>query len=371
MPFATAADGTAIAYEVLGPAGAPPVLLLQGLGMDRRGWLLQLAALARRYRCLAVDNRGVGRSGRPEGPYDLEVMAADALAVLEAESVAAAHVMGASMGGVLAQILAVRYPGRVRSLVLACTACHHQPWRRELLGSWAQAARHGGMGAVTGRALRWLVGPRARRRLHLPAQLLGGRLLGADPRCFAAQAEAICAMDDGVRHQLTRLRVPTLVLVGSQDILTPLADAEELVELIPGARLVVLHGAAHALMVEQAGAFNRAVLSFLDEVEASAPPSRRRSRSPGPEPQAATASSRRWPRPARAPATCPFPRGASAAAASSAWRRATSQAATTAPLDRTSARASSTSAGVSRRPSSRRSAGPAPAVASARITGSV
>jgi 3-oxoadipate enol-lactonase len=271
MPTAIAADGTAIAYEAIGPRDGPPLLMLQGLGADRRGWLLQLAALGRRYRCLAVDNRGVGRSGKPDGPYDLEVMAADALAVLDAEGVADAHVMGASMGGVIAQIIGVRHPDRVRSLVLACTGCHHQPWRRELLESWAQAARSGGMGAVTGRALRWLVGPRSRRRLALPAQLLGSRLLGVEPRCFVAQVEAILAASDQVRHELRRIAVPVLVLVGSQDILTPLADAEELVELIPGARLVVLHGAGHALMLEQAGAFNDAVTTFLAAVEGAAP----------------------------------------------------------------------------------------------------
>jgi pimeloyl-ACP methyl ester carboxylesterase len=270
MPFTTAADGTRIAYEDLGPRGGPPLLMIQGLGADRRAWLLQLAALSRRYRCLVVDNRGVGRSGRPDGPYDLEVMAADAVAVLDAEGVASAHVMGASMGGVIAQIIGVRHPHRVRSLVLACTACHHQPWRRELLESWAQAARSGGMGAVTGRALRWLVGPRARRRFSLAAQVLGSRLLGVEPRCFVAQVEAILAASDEVRHELRRVAVPTLVLVGSQDILTPLADAEELVELIPDSRLVVLHGAAHALMLEQAGAFNEAVRAFVDEVEAAA-----------------------------------------------------------------------------------------------------
>lgn len=267
MPFAVAADGTRIAYEALGPERGPPLLMLQGLGTDRRAWLLQLAAFSRRYRCLAVDNRGVGRSDKPPGPYDLEVMAADAVAVLDAEEVASAHVMGASMGGVIAQIIGVRHPSRVRSLVLACTGCHHQPWRRELLESWAQAARTGGMGAVTGRALRWLVGSRSRRRLSLPAQLLGSRLLSVEPRCFVAQVEAILAASDEVRHELRRIAVPTLVLVGSQDILTPVADAEELVELIPGARLAVLHGAGHALMLEQAGAFNRAVMGFLDDVE--------------------------------------------------------------------------------------------------------
>jgi 3-oxoadipate enol-lactonase len=266
MPVTVTSDHTAIAYEVSGPSNGEPVLLIQGLGADRRGWVLQQAALSRRYRCIAFDNRGVGRSDKPPGPYDLEVMAEDAMAVLDAAGYASAHVMGASMGGVIAQIIAVRHPDRVRSLVLSCTACRHLPWRRELLEDWARVAQEQGMRALTNRALRWLVGPRSRRRLYLPAQLFGSVLLNVPPHAFASQVGAILAMSDDVADELRTIRVPTLVLVGSRDILTPVGDSEELVERIPGAQLVVLPGAAHGLMAEQAGTFNRLVLDFLDRV---------------------------------------------------------------------------------------------------------
>jgi 3-oxoadipate enol-lactonase len=272
MPVTLAADGTEIAYQVVGPAGAPPLLLIQGLGADRRGWVLQQAALGRRFRCISFDNRGAGRSGKPPGPYHLEVMAQDAVAVLDAAGIPGpAHVMGASMGGVIAQIMAVRHPERVRSLVLACTGCHHLPWRRQLLEDWARTAQEQGMRVLTNRALRWLVGPRARRRLYLPAQLLGSVLLNVPAHAFVSQVQAILDMPDDVRFELAAITAPTLVLVGSQDILTPVGDAEELVEHIPGARMEVLWGAAHALMAEQAGTYNRLVADFLDEVEASRP----------------------------------------------------------------------------------------------------
>lgn len=276
MPVTAGADGTPIAYEVTGRADAPPLLLIQGLGTDRRGWVLQQSYLSRSFRCIAFDNRGTGRSGKPAGPYDLEVMARDAVAVLDAVGVGRAHVMGASMGGVIAQILAVRHPERVASLVLACTACHHHAWRRELLATWARTAQERGMGVLAARALRWLVGPRLRRRFFLPAQLVGSILLRVPPHAFVAQVDAILDMSDEMRWELANVAVPTLVVVGSQDILTPLGDAEELVERIPGAELAVLHGAAHGLMVEQPGAFNRTVLGFLDAVaggEAPAPAS--------------------------------------------------------------------------------------------------
>jgi 3-oxoadipate enol-lactonase len=271
VPFTNGPDGTSIHYVVSGPADAEPLLLLQGLGADHRGWIMQRRALSRRYRCILVDNRGVGRSGRPAGPYDLEVMAADAVAVLDAEGVERAHVMGASMGGVLAQILAVRHADRVRSLVLACTACRHLPWRRELLHDWATVATEQGMRAMTNRGLRWLVGPRHRRRFGLPFGVFGSLLLNVPSSSFVAQVRAILDMDDGLRHELTGIAVPTMVVVGSQDILTPCADSEELAELIPGAELAVIGGAAHGLMVEHAGTFNRVVEEFLAGVADAAP----------------------------------------------------------------------------------------------------
>jgi 3-oxoadipate enol-lactonase len=266
MPFTVATDGTRIHYEVTGRADGEPLLLIQGLGADMKGWAAQRYALSRRYRVYLVDNRGAGRSDKPAGPYDLEVMASDAVAVLDAEGVDAAHVMGASMGGVIAQILAVRHPTRVRSLVLSCTACHHHGWRVELLEAWAELAEAKGMRALTGEALRWLVGPRHHVRFRVPFGLLGPLVLNIPAHAFAAQARAITAMSDDVRDELRTIDVPTLVIVGTQDILTPLADAEELAEVIPGAELSIIHGAAHGLMIEAANAFNDRVLEFLGRV---------------------------------------------------------------------------------------------------------
>ncbi len=266
MPFTRAPDGTRIHYEVAGNRRGEPVLLVQGLGTDLRGWAFQRLALGRRHRLYLVDNRGVGRSDAPAGPYDLEVMADDARAVLDAEGVEAAHVVGASMGGVIAQLLAVRSPERVRSLVLACTACSHQPWRRELLAGWSALATERGMAAVSAKALRWLIGPRHRRRFGVPLSVLAPLVLNASPAAFASQVAAILGQDDDAALALATISVPTLVVVGTQDVLTPMADAEELVERIPHAELVVLSGAAHGLMLDRAGELNAAVLEFLGSV---------------------------------------------------------------------------------------------------------
>lgn len=266
MPFAEAADGTRLHYSVSGRRDGEPVLMIQGLGADSRGWLRQRLAFAARHQVIVFDNRGVGRSDRPPGPYDLEVMATDALAVLDAAGVADAHVMGASMGGVIAQIIAVRHPERVRSLILACTACRQLPWRRELLAEWAEVAEHEGMGGFTTYAVRWVIGPRSLRRFWPALGLVGTLAQNLTPDSFLAQVQAILATDDDLRFELRAVRAPTLVLVGTQDILTPLGDSEEIADLIPGAELAVIGGGAHGFMFEHASAFNRTALDFLRRV---------------------------------------------------------------------------------------------------------
>ena len=266
MATVRASDGIDLHYDVLGRAHREPLLMIQGLGADMSGWAFQRVAFAGSYRTIAIDNRGAGRSDKPVGPYSLEQMADDAIAVLDKVGVERAHVMGASMGGAIAQILAVKHPDRVSSLVLACTACRHHPWRRELLESWADVAEHQGMRQLARVAMRFLVGPRSFRRFGPALGLMGPLALAAPGYAFAAQVRAILATDDALRLALPFIDVPTLVVVGNQDILTPRGDSEELAELIPGAELVVIAGAAHGLMVEHASTFNRVVLDFLARV---------------------------------------------------------------------------------------------------------
>lgn len=266
MSSATARDGVHIAYEVYGPRDAEPVVMIHGLGADARGWALQRFPFGRRYRCIAIDNRGVGRSDKPPGPYDLLVMADDVLAVMDAEGVESAHIMGTSMGGIIAQIIAVAHPARVRSLVLAATACRQQPWRQELFAEWRREVSSGGMNGLSEGALEWLIGPRLRKRFGVWLNLLARIMLQSSPEPFCAQLDAIDAIDSAWGDRIRVIAVPTLVIVGSQDSLTPVGDSEELVELIPNSELVVIGGAGHGLMVESPSAYNAKVLEFLDRV---------------------------------------------------------------------------------------------------------
>ena len=234
---------------------------------DLRIWACQRLVFGRRFRCIALDNRGSGRSGKPDGPYSLEQMAADAVAVLDAEGVGRAHVVGHSMGSYVAQVMAVGHPDRLRSLTLAGTACRHHPWRVELLGHWQETARTRGVHAWARRAFPYLLGPRTALTFGLFINLLWPILLQQPAHALDGQIEALLGAPDCERSRLSDVTVPTLVVAGGKDTLTTPADAAEVTSLIPGARLVTLKGAGHGHMIEAAPAFNAAVLDFLRDVE--------------------------------------------------------------------------------------------------------
>ena len=267
MPFVHATDGTRIHYEVTGKSGATPVLMIQGLGASKNAWNLQRIAMATRFRIISFDNRGAGRSDKPTEPFTLEQMADDALAVLNAAGIETAHVVGASMGGVISQIVAVKYPQRVRSLTLVCTACRNHPWRQELLQSWAKTAADKGMIEVGKIAAQWVMSPRSFRRL-VPAFTWMGPLAALRPRhSFVSQIDAILNTREDLVDQLSTITAPTMIIVGNQDILTPRGDSEEIAERIPNAELVVISGAAHGLMMEHSSTFNRILIEFLQRTE--------------------------------------------------------------------------------------------------------
>ena len=267
MPFVSATDGTRIHYEVTGRVGKTPVLMIQGLGASKNAWNLQRIAMATRFRIISFDNRGAGRSDKPTEPFTLEQMADDAIAVLDAAGIETAHVVGASMGGVISQIVAVKHPQRVRSLTLVCTACRNHPWRQELLQSWAKTAEEKGMIEVGKEAAQWVMSPRSFRRL-VPAFTWMGPLAALRPRhSFVSQIHAILDTREDLVDQLSTITAPTMVIVGNQDILTPRGDSEEIAERIPNAELVVISGAAHGLMMEHSSTFNKILIEFLQRTE--------------------------------------------------------------------------------------------------------
>jgi len=265
MPAVRAADGTRIVYDTFGRSDGEPLVLIMGLAIDRWGWVRQRTVLGAKFRCISIDNRGAGLSDKPHGNYDIFTMAADVEAVMDAEGIESAHVMGYSLGGVLAQVLALRSPGRVRSLVLASTACRIKDWRREVMAEWSQLIEASGVQAFAQENLRWVAAARHMRWLTPLAPAFAPLLVRAPGHGVQGQIHAIASITEQLHDELRGIEVDTLVLVGSQDILTPVADSEEIAHLIPGARLQVISGAAHGAVVTDAGVFNRAVSQFLDE----------------------------------------------------------------------------------------------------------
>jgi len=259
MPVVSSA-GADIYYQEAGRGDGLPILLLQGLATDHVPWLRHVPVLGREHRLILVDNRGVGRSGKPPGPYSMKQMAADALAVLDAADVARADVVGVSMGGMIAQELALAAPERVHRLVLVCTAA--RPREGEDVGAagpdLAQLPIADLMKTLTGLCFSAEFVKRERAYLK---ELFAGVITWFDLKAFFAQLAAIQAHDTVLR--LHAIAAPTLVLTGDCDKMVPPSHSDVLARGIPGARLSVLAGGSHGFHMEAFDWFNREVLDFL------------------------------------------------------------------------------------------------------------
>ena len=247
-----------LAWESQG--GGAPLLLVHGLGYTRQGWGPQRALLARRYRVLSYDNRGIGESEIPPGPYTVAELAGDALQVLDEAGVEGAHVLGASLGGMVAQLLAAEHADRVDRLVLAGTTpggAKAFPLPQQTLALMAEAAALPPEVALR-RFVENALAPGssfvdevfAYRQRHPP-----------DPAGWAAQAAAGATWDaDG---RLAQISAPTLVVAGTADAVVDPRNARLLADAIPNARLELIDGAGHLPFWERAEEFAALVERFL------------------------------------------------------------------------------------------------------------
>jgi pimeloyl-ACP methyl ester carboxylesterase len=269
MPHAITPAGR-ISYTVSGPsedAKHPETLLLiMGLAGSGAMWFRLLPHITRRHRAIVFDNRGTGASSPAHRPLTMSGMAADAVAVLDAAGLETAHVMGASMGGMIAQHLALDYRDRVSSLVLACTSAggRREPPNPRLLAA-ALLRPIAGPARTFALVAPALYSPRS--RVEAPARLTEDMRIRAADRVRALtplmQSAAIAAHDTRSRlHELEGL--PTLVLHGLDDRLVPPDHGRELARSIPGARLVEIPGAGHLLATDAEQDVAEAVLTHLD-----------------------------------------------------------------------------------------------------------
>ena len=243
--------GVHIAYEVRPPTGtgapAGTILLAQGLGYARWGWDGLPELLAERHRVVLFDNRGIGGSDVPPGPYTAAQMAGDAVAVLDDAGIDRAHVIGSSLGGMVAQEVALRWPERTDHLVLLSTTPGGEgaaPMPQQTVDLLAEMPEMEPEQALR-RAIRNALAPaHAEARPELVEEILEHRLAAPqDPAGWQAQAHAGTTYDGGGR--LGGITAPTLVLHGDQDVVVAPANGQLLADRIPGARLVVLEGHGH------------------------------------------------------------------------------------------------------------------------------
>ena len=251
-------EGVRIRHELTGDPGLPVLVMSHSLGVDLTMWEPQLAALAPHVRILRYDTRGHGGSSVPEGPYTAANLGGDMLALLDALGIQHANFCGLSMGGVVGQWLGIHAQDRIQKLVLADTAAKigtEEGWNSRI----ETVLRDGLNSIVPGTLERWFTLPfRAAepRTIARTAAVLGATSAKGYAGCCAAIRDA------DFRGSIAQIGVPTLVITGSHDPVTPPADGRFMADSIAGSRYVEL-AAAHLSNVEAAGAFNEALLAFL------------------------------------------------------------------------------------------------------------
>ena len=259
--------GFDIYYEEHGSGEGDPLLYLTGLGASCQGWAVAtVPELSRDRRNLLFDARGVGRSQDPGGTYTTADLADDAVAVLDQLRVERAHVMGAFLGGMVAQELAIRHPHRVRSLILCGTCARLTPKLRMIVELWKTGFE---LGIPKDLRIRnfivWHLGDLALEQPGIADEIREFQDIDVDNRTFARQCEACLGHDTLAR--LKRIDAPALVVAGDRDILTPVELQRSFTGRIQKARLVCLRGVGHAVAFEVAERFNRLVRRFMLEVE--------------------------------------------------------------------------------------------------------
>lgn len=261
------ANGQELYYEVHGDG--EPLLCVMGLAADSVTWLPQLPAFSPRHRTVIFDNRDVGRSSMADGPYEIADMAADALALADGLELESFHLLGVSMGGAIAQEIALAAPDRVRTLTLAVTFPAGNAYARYLAKAWGSRVQSMTREQRVDELLLLTMSEAWFEDAGAVEWLRGLMLDHPHPQpadAFARQLDAASRHD--ARDRLSSLEMPVHVIGAERDILVPVWKSEEVAELIPGSKYTVLDRAHHGITLEHAEEFNAAVLDFIAEAGA-------------------------------------------------------------------------------------------------------
>jgi 3-oxoadipate enol-lactonase len=257
MPFLPRPDGP-LHYDISGSDNAPWLILSNSLGTTLEMWQPQLPELLRHFRVLRYDTRGHGSSAVPPGPYRIEQLGEDVIALMDGLGIARAHFCGLSMGGMIGIWLGVHRPARLERLVLCNTAALIGP--REVWDARIAKVNAEGMAAIVPAVIdRWFT-PGFTARAPQQVDIVRHMLLATDQAGYAANCAAVRDMDQ--RATVASIKVPTLVIAGTHDKSTPAADGKWLADQIAGARYVELD-AAHLSNWEQAERFTQELVNFL------------------------------------------------------------------------------------------------------------
>lgn len=268
MPKATV-NGIGLYYEIHGRG--EPLILTAGMGGDHRSWFPQMRDFARHFTVITFDGRGIGKTDRPSGLYSFGTLAADVIGLLDHLSLDRAHILGESLGGIVAQEVAIGYPQRVRKLILANTSVGRGA---DMQVHPALMKAYGGPEGATeatfdpskvnvGKAMRAMIALSFNSRIYRLGMMLMATLY-VKPSAFKGMAEQIQAISaHSTLDRLQLIQSPTLVITGTGDRIVPPAMSDILVGRIPNARLIKVEGGSHALHVEMKRRFNREVLDFL------------------------------------------------------------------------------------------------------------
>jgi aminoacrylate hydrolase len=263
MPTVSIGDAD-IYYEEAGQG--PPLMLVPGLAGQGSFWMSQMPDFARDFRTVVHDHRGAGRSTHSRITYSVEQMADDTLRLMDALGIESAHFVGHSTGGAIGQVIATEHPDRLVSLVLSATWAGPDPFFRRLFESRKQTLLDSGVAAYLRASVLFQATPRwVSENDEFITELHRVTAASYPPvEVVVSRIDAILRHDR--RRRLLQIRLPTLVVVARDDIITPPFYSEELASAIPGAKLIVLDGGGHFTPAIHSGPYNAAVGAFLRAV---------------------------------------------------------------------------------------------------------